>query len=101
MIDRFTVKASPHSSVDHIQWCIEAHDLSLEECQMVRGIVTNNLIDGDDYKARGDASPFLQGYQEPGKGKMDGWVLVEFWSEDRLAIQGFVDYVNNKLKMVE
>lgn len=74
---------------------IEAADMTVQECRLLRGIVTNQWSDSADYIAKVGASPFLQGYQEPSV-RADGWCLVEFWSDDDAAIQRFVDHVNKR-----
>lgn len=74
---------------------IEAHDLSWAECQALRAIVCNNQTDSEDYRARKEASPFLQGFRLPSAEKgADGWILVEFWSFDHQVIQAYVTYIN-------
>lgn len=73
---------------------IEARDMTLDECRLLRGIVTNNWSDSADYKASRNTGAFLQGYQEPREGARDGWCLVEFWSGNTAAIERFVAHVN-------
>lgn len=81
----------------HTQMKVTSHKLTLEQCQRVRHVVCNNWMKSDDYIIKGPASPFLQGYQEPMEGKDDGWILVEFWTRDRDAIQKFVDHLNKRV----
>lgn len=79
------------------QLCIRAHDMSLGECRLLRGIVTNQHIDHPDNVASYPAHPFLQGYREPWTEDVnDGWCLVEFWTRDREKIDAFVAYVNSQ-----
>ncbi len=79
--------------------CIKAHDLSLEQCEDIRGILTNAYMPSDDYQLRHPTGAFLQGYVEPREGKDDGWVLVEFWSTDTAAIQTYIDHINDQLEL--
>lgn len=97
-VRQFKVEAGPHSFPGHTQWAIEANDMSKEECQFVRGIMTDNYMDSESYAIRQPTGAFLQGYQEPREDSThDGWVLIEFWSRERLAIDLFVEYLNRKL----
>lgn len=97
----FKVAPGPHSRPDHIQLAIQANDLSTAECQFVRNIVADNYMDSENYKLRQPTGAFLQGYQEPREGERDGWVLVEFWSKDRIAIDKFVAHLNKKISEEE
>jgi hypothetical protein len=92
----FEVKPGPHSYPGHIQWAIQAHDLTGRECVILRAIVTNQYMNSEDYKMKQPASPFLQGFELPRNGN-DGWVLIEFWTEDRTAIDAFVSYINKRM----
>jgi len=92
---RFKVAPGPHAP----QLAIQAHDLTLNECQLVRGVVTNQWIDTLDYQLGHEAGVYLQGYQEPSRdNNKDGWVLVEFWSDDRKAIDAWVEHLNYKME---
>ncbi len=86
----FVVHEGPHAP----QLCIRANDLSEDECTLIQTIVCNKWSDSDDYKAKVGASPFLQGFQPPSWEGDKGRVLVEFWSDNRKAIDRFVDHVN-------
>lgn len=96
MKNPFKVAVGPHAP----QLAIQAHDLTLEECQTVRGIVCNNYMDSEDYKLKQPCQPFLQGYEEP-RYDEDGWVLVEFWSDDRQAMEAFTAHINRALGFKE
>lgn len=86
----------------HNMNCIQAHDLTYLECRLLHHIVTNNYMDSDDYKAMKPSSPFLQGYENPhNKKKNDGWVLIEFWSDDITKVQAAVDYINSQFQNTE
>ncbi len=76
-------------------WCIVAHDLTKAECSLIENIITNNWCESRHYKARhsSGSSPFLQGFRLP-YGTNDGWVLIEFWTRDEVAIDAMVAYVN-------
>lgn len=79
---------------------IEAHNLSQEQCEKLYRIVTNNWMDDEDYKLGRPTGRFLQGYQEPrarAPDKDDGWVLIEFWSDDQKAIDTYVGHINTQL----
>lgn len=96
-IPRFAVAPGPHAP----QLAIQAHDLTLEECEIVQGIVCNQRMDSEDYKLKRGAEPFLQGYDPPrSENSRDGWVLVEFWSSNREAIDKFVEHVNRNVAEV-
>lgn len=98
-VRQFKVEAGPHSFPGHTQWALEGYDLSKTECQFVRGIITDNYMDSESYKLRQPTGAFLQGYQEPmTDAELDGWILIEFWSPERFAIDTFVEYLNRKLK---
>lgn len=47
---------------------------------------------GTAYKVRHEAAAFLQGYNSE-----EGWVLVEFWTNNLAACQAFVDYINSHI----
>lgn len=57
----------PHSFPNHIQYAIQAHDMSYGECQLMRCIITNNIINSADYRACNPAGVFLQGFDLPDK----------------------------------
>lgn len=80
----------------HNQWCIQAHDLTLEECHALRYLIIENRTNTEAYKAKQGAAPFLQGYNEPFHGN-DGWVLVEFWTQDYDACERYVAFINQKM----
>jgi hypothetical protein len=63
----------------------------VEECRLLRSIVTNKWMPSDDYKVAHEAAVFLQGYQPE-----HGWALVEFWTHDLDAINAFVAHVNKR-----
>lgn len=92
MMNRFELDIEEH----HTMYCFRGEGMTLEERRLLRGIVTNQWSDSDDYRLARNAHPFLQGYSEPssyGRGR-DGWALVEFWTDDFDACQAFVDHVN-------
>lgn len=91
----FEVAPGPHSHPDHIQLAIRRRDLTLEECRYVYGVISNCYTPSQDYQLRVKAGAFLQGYQEPAPSESDGWVLVEFWTDNRQAIDAFVQYLND------
>ena len=88
----FTLQKSCHN-----QDCFQSWTLTLDQCRSVRDIICNNYMDSIDYKLKRDCSPFLQGYHEPDEGREDGFVLVEFWSGNKKAIQAFIDHVNKQV----
>jgi hypothetical protein len=90
----FVIQPSPHSTVGCEQHSIQAHDLTQAECQLLRGIILNNRLDSLDNQACGASRPFLQGYQEALPGESDGWVLIEFWTSNIVAIKLCVVYIN-------
>ena len=79
---------------------ISAHNLSLEQCRRVRGIVCNQYSGSTDYQLGHACGRFLQGYQEPFADASDGWVLVEFWTDNPLAIKAFVEHINKELRLL-
>jgi hypothetical protein len=76
---------------------IEVSDLSSDQLHAIHTVMRNNIMDSDDYKMKSPANPFLQGYQAPSRNGRDGWVLIEFWTDNQEGIQAFVDYLNNRL----
>lgn len=87
----FIVTAGPHPPM----LAIQADDLTKDEYVLVRGIATNQDIFSTDYRVRKAAGVFLQGYKEPHtEHGNDGWILIEFWSDDREAITDFRNYLN-------
>lgn len=44
----------------HGMTCIQAVDCSEEQLHSLHGIITNNWMPGDDYKAKQGTSPFIQ-----------------------------------------
>lgn len=90
----FVVGIGPHG---HMQLATERNDLNLQECLVIRLVMSNSLVSSEDYQKRSPAHPFLQGYQEPTMGLNDGWVLIEFWTDNKPAIDEFVTYLNQKV----
>lgn len=88
----------PHSLPNHIQYAIQARDLSYGECLLMRRIITNNLTASADYRACKPAGVFLQGFEPPDEPYKDGWVLVEFWCADEAKITKCVEHINNRFK---
>jgi len=72
---------------------IEAHGLSVEQCQMVRSAVCCNNARSHWYSPSHKAGAFLQGYDEK-----HGWVLVEFWREE---FDVFVGMLNDEFKQID
>lgn len=78
---------------------ISASDLNLNECRKFKSIICNNWMPSEDYQAKHPtdapgANPFLQGYEEPRAGRNDGWVLVEFWTDSKEAVETYITYIN-------
>ena len=94
----FKYGPGPHSLPGHIQYAIQAHDMSYGECLLMRGIITNNFINSADYKACNPARVFLQGFALPDRQRKDGWVLVEFWCADEAVIARCVEHINRRFK---
>ncbi len=90
---QFTISKSCHG-MD----CIQGDDLSHNECIIIRALIMDNWLESEAYKLKGNSRPFLQGFELPMKGKNDGWVLVEFWTENQSGIQKWIDFLNKKLK---
>lgn len=76
--------------------CIQSDDCSEETCNIVANIMSNHMIDSNDYKVRTSSRAFLQGFSSPRR-KNDGWVLIEFWTDNQYAIEAFICHLNNKL----
>lgn len=93
----FVVTVGPHAP----QLAFRAHNLTWDECRIVRRIVTNRYMSSEDYKLKSGCEPFLQGYQEPLHDENDGWVLVEFWSTNRPAMEKFTAHVNAEIKRMK
>lgn len=76
---------------------VESHNLTQEQVDAVCRVMRAVYIHNPDYMARQDGgSPFLQGCHHP-NGGTDGWILIEFWSSDKAAMQRFTDYLNSEL----
>ncbi len=73
----------------HDQDCIQSTQTSPEVCEVVQRIIRANHMDSEAYKLRSACRAFLQGCEPK-----EGWILVEFWTEDQPAIDAFIDYVN-------
>ena len=99
----FKYGPGPHAIGDYKQLAIQAHDLTVAECRLLRAIVTNNWIDSTSYKLGQACGRFLQGYEEPWPtDPRSGWVLVEFWCTDNEeAVRAFVDHVNAEFARME
>lgn len=81
----------------HGMRCIEAVNLTREQCQTVRRVVTNRDSLSEDYRLCTPVGAFLQGYDDSRGDKGEGWVLVEFWQGDADAIQAFIDHINRQV----
>ena len=81
----------------HGMRCIQADDMTADECLAVRRIVGNQWCASKDYQVSRASHAFLQGFELPREGKADGWCLVEFWTGDDAKIKAFVDHVNAEL----
>lgn len=93
MTRKFVAAPGPHAP----QLAVEAHDLSTAEYMRLRSIVTNQYMFSADYRYSKPASAFLQGEQPPFD-ENDGWILIEFWTRDRKAIDDFVAYINSQME---
>jgi hypothetical protein len=82
----------------HGNHCIEAHDLTEKECILLRRIVCNNYISSYDYQALKPTNAFLQGFEPPSNGynRKNGWVLVEFWTDNMPAINKAIEHINQE-----
>lgn len=88
----------PGQSIHHRNWNFVANDLTEEQCEKVRSLVCNNYMPSKSYQLGQKCSPFLQGYRPPyEKDGANGWVFVEFWSEDKEAMMKFVDFINEEM----
>jgi len=78
--------------------CIQAHDMDMRECDMLRAIVLNPNAGSDDARNIRPANPCLRGYKEPGDGTAgkNGWMLIEFWTADAEAVRRAVEHVNER-----
>jgi hypothetical protein len=98
----FVLSDSTHNALNRI----EANDLSVEQATRIRVIVINQYMNSVDYKLKRGAEPFLQGYRlaplnlRVREDNHASWVLVEFWSDDRVAQQTLVDHINNQLGLL-
>jgi hypothetical protein len=88
----------PHSFPNHIQYAIQARDMSYGECRLMKCIITNNIMNSADYRACNPAGVFMQGFTLPDKQHKDGWVLVEFWCSDEAMIVKCVEHINRRFK---
>lgn len=90
---QFEVSTSPHGML-----CVQANDLTLRQCRIVRGVTRDNYADSPTYQLRTACSAFLQGYDEPTE-HFKGWVLIEFWTDDRAAVDAFVAHLNERMRL--
>lgn len=97
MTRQLRVEVGPHAP----QLCVQTYDLTVAECEVLRGVVTNNWSDSTDYQLKRGCDAFLQGYQPPRVGERNGWVLIEFWTDDRSKIDAFVEHLNQRLAAEE
>jgi len=101
----FTYGRGPHSFGSHVQLAIQAHDMTVEECRLMRAIVSSNSTNSPSYQLGRACGVFLQGYEEPyPSDPRGGWVLVEFWCdpvEREDAVRAFVDHVNAEFARME
>lgn len=101
----FTYGPGPHSIGNHVQLAIQAHDLTLAECRLLKAIVMNNWMDSRSYQLGQKCGRFLQGYEEPWPSDPhNGWILVEFWCDpvaQEDAVRAFVDHVNAEFARLE
>lgn len=94
MARTFTIAPGVHAP----QLAIQACDLTLNECRMIETVVCNQRTDSQDYVLARAASPFLQGYEPPIEhDHNNGWALVEFWSNNRGAIEAWVHHLERRL----
>ena len=75
-------------------WGFKLWDIDPLDAVIIRGIVSNNWMDSEDYKATRLSHPFLQGYDED---KIGSWVYVESMSGNKSAFEEFVEYVRGRL----
>lgn len=75
----------------HGQMAIELTDASRKEHDYLRRAVCDQRIDSEFYKRKQSVMPFLQG----GSDNTEGWILIEFWTLDRDAVQSYVDWLNS------
>ena len=88
MEPKFIIAVGPHAP----QMAIRAEGLTVRECHIVRRCVTNQWMNTQDYRLSRACGAFLQGYDEK-----TGYVLVEFWAENREAMEAFTAHVNVSL----
>lgn len=84
-----------HASV-HGQMCVETNHSSIPVCRFLRQLLSNNVTTSAHYKAKQGLSPFLQGYDEN-----SGWVFIEFWTQDRNAVEKYANYLRERLDSKE
>jgi len=78
-------------------FAIQASDCTKLECSIVQSVVCNQYMDSDDYKLRTACGAFLQGISPAGNGRANGWILVEFITQDKAAVDAFVEHLNKRI----
>ncbi|QRE00153.1 hypothetical protein [Burkholderia phage BCSR5] len=78
----------------HKRWCVELRGLTEQQHRVVTQVMTNTYMASEDYMLRDDAGGFQLGgtHYQP-----DGWVLIEFYSDDDVRIDNFVVHLNNRV----
>ena len=69
-------------------WSIRWNGLCKNAMRQIRMIVSDNHIDSKSYQLARHCNPFLQSFVED-----DGFVMVEFWTNDLLAIMNYVRHL--------
>jgi len=76
-----------------------SHNLTRVECREVEALVRDNLMTSPVYKLKQECGVFLQGFQFPGlTEENDGWVMLEFWSDNNAAIDAFIELCEKSIE---
>jgi hypothetical protein len=73
--------------------CIHSDNLSNEQFEAIRAIITNPHIESIEYRLRIATGAYLNGYQRYSDGSC--WVMVEFWGNGE--VEEIVKLINERI----
>ena len=83
----FEIDITYHNSYG-IQFTNNVKDF-MKKVDFLKYAVMSNRIDSPFYKAKNKVNPFIQSLT-------DDFIMVEFWTEDFKAIEGYVEFLNHE-----
>ena len=76
---------------------IQSSELTQDQVDAVRWVMKNCWMDSEDYKVREPSGAFLQSQHNAAEDRKDGWIMIEFWTEDKEKVLKFIDYLNKEV----